>query len=225
MYFLNTSCEYLFFAVYWLKVANRPNGFLAGDMYKLLFKLHTSDTIKSSWTACIQQSVNELGLPNIWLNQGYNVNPAWLKNHVKLRISDQYRQQWNCELDKSASCINYRLFKCSLNYENYLNMLTLQLRVSMTKFRCRNTKLPVVTGAYCNTPYNERLCNMCNLHEIGDEFHFIFKCSYFKKERKKYLNNHYTKTPSIIKFHELFNSTGATLINLCYFIKCIIVCF
>lgn len=33
---------------YWLKVANWPNGFLARDMYKILFKLHTSDTIQSS---------------------------------------------------------------------------------------------------------------------------------------------------------------------------------
>lgn len=34
---------------------------------------------------------------------------------------------------------------------------------------------------YNNTMRNARLCEKCQLSEIGDEFHYIFTCPFFNK--------------------------------------------
>ena len=137
-------------------------------------------------------------------------------------MSDQYIQEWNSLIAKSASCLNYRIFKYELSFENYLNVLSFKLRKALTKFRCRNTKFPVVTGSYYNVPYENRYCNKCAMQEIGDEYHYMFICNHFAIERKLFLKKFYLSSPSAVKLQYLFNSNGQKLINLCKFIVVIL---
>ena len=37
-----------------------------------------------------------------------------------------------------------------------------------------------------NIPRENKKCNFCNLEEIGDEFHYIIDCSYFKQYKYLY---------------------------------------
>ena len=72
-------------------------------------------------------------------------------------LSDQSRQEWNFDVNNSSSCINFRLFKEELCYEKYLNILSPNLRITFTRFRCRNySKLPVVSGSYMSIPLDQR---------------------------------------------------------------------
>ena len=91
-----------------------------------------------------------------------------------------------------SSCILYRYFKLDLNLEKYLMLLDSSDRINICRFRCRNTKIPVVTLSYANIniPYEDRLCTLCNTSEVGDEFHYIFKCPVFHSDRNKYLSNY-----------------------------------
>jgi hypothetical protein len=34
-------------------------------------------------------------------------------------------------------------------------------------------KLPVESGRYTKTPYEDRFCTLCQSNEIGDEFHYL----------------------------------------------------
>jgi hypothetical protein len=47
-------------------------------------------------------------------------------------------------------------------------------------------KLPVENGRWENIARENRICPLCNNGEIGDEFHYLFKCQYFGNQRKNY---------------------------------------
>ena len=46
--------------------------------------------------------------------------------------------------------------------------------------------LEVETGRYTSTPRDQRLCKICNLNLIEDEFHFLFDCIAYQLERSNY---------------------------------------
>ena len=50
-----------------------------------------------------------------------------------------------------------------------------------------NHRLPVETGRLDDIPLNERKCEICTTDAIGDEYHYLFTCDFFKSDRKLYL--------------------------------------
>ena len=90
-----------------------------------------------------------------------------------------------------------------------------------TKLRLSSHQLRVETGRNaCNTtPYNERYCLTCNSIDLEDEYHFLLICNMYTDIRRKYINTYYYKTPSVLKFIELVQSTDATVLNnLCKYV-------
>jgi hypothetical protein len=53
---------------------------------------------------------------------------------------------------------------------------------------------------------SERICDLCNKEELGDEFHYLFNCTFFKDERKKIIPEYLYNVPNTISFSELMNS-------------------
>ena len=83
-------------------------------------------------------------------------------------------------------------------------------------------ELSIEHGRWNNIPRENRKCNLCNLEEIGDEFHYILNCPYFKQYSDIYIKKRYTKRPNIINFLEIMASTNKlNLTNLCKFIRII----
>ena len=72
-------------------------------------------------------------------------------------------------------CITWRIFKEVFEFDQYLTLLPERLRIIFTKFRLANTKLFIETGRWFNIDRNERYI-LCNINEIGDEFHLLFQC-------------------------------------------------
>ncbi len=96
------------------------------------------------------------------------------------------------------------------------------LAIPLCKFRCINHRLLVVAGRYSNIPRAERICNLCTDVEVGDEFHYIFNCSHFYKERLQFINPKYMNGANIskIKLKHLFNTESESeLLNLAMFNK------
>ena len=133
-------------------------------------------------------------------------------------LSDQIRQEWNFDVNNSltSSCINFRLIKEELCSEKYLNILSPNLRITLTRYRCRNySKLTVVSGTYMSIPLHQRKCAKCEKNAIGDEFHYILECEYYKEKRKLLIKKYYYQNPSTFKFKVLFQARGKELISLC----------
>ena len=54
------------------------------------------------------------------------------------------------------------------------------------KYRTGNHRLPVEIGRWDDIPLNERKCKICFTDDIGDEYHYLFTCGFFKRDRKLY---------------------------------------
>ena len=89
--------------------------------------------------------------------------------------------------------------------KSYLINLPSQYMFAFCKFKCANHKFPIVTGRYNGLPIDERICTLCNMNEIGDEFHYLYKCIHFNDVRLKYLKRYYYTHPSMEKTEQLFN--------------------
>ena len=60
-------------------------------------------------------------------------------------------------------------------------------------------------------PLNERKCTHCN--DLGDEFHYLFKCDLFSEERREYIKPYYYKHPNILKYNEIMNTSEITTLK------------
>ena len=76
----------------------------------------------------------------------------------------------------------------------------------MCKFRCGSHKLPIEMGRFFNIDRSERICDLYNKEELGDEFHYLSSCTFFKDERKKIIPEYIYNVPNTISFSELMNS-------------------
>ena len=104
------------------------------------------------------------------------------------------------------------MFKTSFCFENYLVNLERPLRDYMLKFRFSNHKLPIQSQRFIGIPRGERVCELCDSEEIGDEFHYLFSCkdARMTAERKKHLNAYFLQHPNVIKNHSLMNPKTTT---------------
>ena len=84
----------------------------------------------------------------------------------------------------------FKLIKPDIEFESYLTQVkNVKHRQAVTGFRISAHKLPIETGRYANIERNLRLCSICNLQEIGDEYHYFSNCENekLKKLRKQFL--------------------------------------
>ena len=81
-------------------------------------------------------------------------------------------------------------------------------RSATTKIRISAHKFPVETGRYQNIPYNDRLCEYCDLNEGGNEEHYTMHCKNKKLVQlgEKFMNEIYRINKSFYRFnkHDLF---------------------
>ena len=76
----------------------------------------------------------------------------------------------------------------------------------LIRFGLLNYILPIETGRWKNVTIQNRICPLCNNVDIGDEFHYIFTCPFFKNERNRFLPSSCQSKPNIYKLLKLFNS-------------------
>ena len=119
------------------------------------------------WVTRIHAMLNGCGFAHIWNDQ--LVISDWLKPALKLRLNDQYQQSWNAEVLQSNNCINHRMY-----------ILPAQLRFKLCRFRLSYHNLTIEKSGHDSVV-------PCNSSDIGDEFHYLFICSYLYRETKLYL--------------------------------------
>ena len=115
--------------------------------------------------------------------------------------TDIFIQNWFSQIENSSRGEFYGIFKREFKLESYLLNLSPYEREVLTKFRCCNLKLPIETGRWENIPRENRLCQLCNLQNIGNEYHYLFECTYVNIERLrlKYVPAYYRNNPNIHK--------------------------
>ena len=137
------------------------------------------------------------------------------KKQIQQRLADQFFQKWSAEIYQSNKCNYYRIFKKTLKLENDLIDLPFNQRCLMTRFRCRNNKLPIEIGCRLGIDRNLKLCTLCE-NDIRDEFHYLFQCSHLDSERLIYIKPYFVRPPSCFKFDSLMNTTDKTITTCLY---------
>lgn len=202
---------------FWARIVNGSKYKLSYTLYNLLRTLHEKGIYSSGWIIKVKSILDYSGMSYVW-NFATNNNETlidinWLKNSLNRRLSDMYEQDWLSEVFNNSQCKNYRIFKTKLELERYLVCLPIKDCINLCKFRCANHKLPVVTGRFLNITFNERICHYCSTEKLGDEFHYLFECNRFQKERKIFLKRFFTVNSNAIKMRQLFQTRKRSILR------------
>ncbi len=190
---------------YWCRLVTDKSTKINVILYKILFHLHVTEKFTSDWILCIKNILENTGFNYIWLEQNTQ-NPSLLSHHVKQILKDQYEQDWYAKLCNNDEFISYRIFKRSIEFEEYLSSLPEYLRQALTEFRLGSNQLPVNFYGNKNTPRNERYCNKCDLIKAGDEFHMLFECQFLNELRQEYIPTFYRNNSNHVKMSQLLNN-------------------
>ena len=162
------------------------------------------------WIGTVRHTLELLGVGFIF-DSPCPVEPREVLNEVKRRFADSSIQVWQSQVDEHPQCLNYRMFKREWGMSPYLTVLPQPQRTWLSEFRTRCHNLPVCQNKFAkpDAPAQPKLrfCSLCNLNEIGDEFHYIFKCRAFAAKRMQLIQPYFVRRPNVLKFQELFESS------------------
>ena len=155
---------------------------ISGKQTKIAFilyqKLRNTPAMKSKWIRKMQQIFQECGRSDIWQNQIPHSNICSIS---KQNLRDQFLQCWGSKLDHSLKGMNYRIFKSDIQIEQYFLKLPMNSYLNLAKIRTGNHRFPCECGRWQGIDLSERKCPLCNLQEIGDEYHYLLICPFLMK--------------------------------------------
>ena len=124
---------------------------MSKSILKTLYECNKFNIYKSEWLDKIKSILDTCGLSYTWENP-INVSTNWLKNKIVLILKDMLIQTWIKQCNDVNKSSNYNLYKTSFGFETYLDNLPTCYRISLTKSRTSNHKLPIEKGRYINLP-------------------------------------------------------------------------
>jgi hypothetical protein len=105
----------------------------------------------------------------------------------------------------------YLRFKgMSYQSERYLcDINCVQLRKALAWFRCDNTQLEAVLGAWKGMPYTKRLCRSYDLGKVEDEEHLLFIYPNTQKVRERFCSTlPLTHTSTLAELMQTMNTVA-----------------
>ena len=218
----NIDCRMLGF---WHRLVTGKHNKISCILYKLLYNLDTQFMLSSDWLSRIKSILCDSGLDEFWYDPARVQVLSYVKFKAlyKRKLHELYQANWKSSLESSSKCFLYKNFKQELVLEKYLITLNDPTRSKLTRFRLSNHFLPIERGRHNDIARIDRICNLCTVNDIGDEYHYVCVCDYFVNQRKKYIHSSYIKSPSVLKFCELMSTDKkVVLFKLAKFVSFII---
>jgi hypothetical protein len=210
---------------FWQRIISGKNTKISRMLYEIMYNLDKEDVFHFKWLSHISSVLSKNGFGNYWDDQFIPKNVC-LSRKIKDQCKESFISDWKLNIFSYPKCINYRIYKTNFGLEKYFSLLPSDLVYSLCKFRCISHKLPIEHGRFLNIDRSDRICDLCSVGEIGDEFHYIFNCNFFNDERKKYIPENVYKVKNVNSFFNLFNSEDKfTLIGLSKFCKIVMSVF
>ena len=143
---------------------------------------------ENSWGRKIKDLLERNGFGYVWMNKGVVFKRSFLKS-FRLRLTDQFWQEWNAKLNEKERYVKYREFKTNHDRELYLKV------INITKFRKIFTKLRLgILDIKANKVYYDETanvnCPLCNKH-TENETHLLFQCPSYDYLRNKFIEKHW----------------------------------
>ena len=228
---------------FWLKLENDDKSKLSNILCKILSR--DFDNVSSSnnanvneceeestdenvisykWIEKIKTVLDEMGFSSSWSAKGRDhLN---FKTLFKQRSYDVFLQQWCSNVNSNSQCNVYSLFKEKPKFEKFMMNLDYVHRLRISNFIMRVHRLPVTRNRFHFTEDDpQTFCPLCDDNVVGDESHYLFRCSYFENERRRFLPNCITihdASSMAIKWKQLFDLELKDLVKVSKFIKLIV---
>ena len=201
------SCKMLGF---WYRLLTGHNNKISSIMYKLVINLEKRGIYTFEWIRHIKNILTNCELEHLWHEPGDVLRMSFMqfKALYKKQLRRYYVNKWLLSLNDYSKCSLYRNFKTDLVMEAYLIELKDPYRTMLLKFRTSNHMLPIEKGRHLDIDRNERKCELCDINDIGDEYHYVCCCTKFYNMRKKLIPNKFFKKPSTQNFCDLMSSTS-----------------
>ena len=197
---------------YWCKLISGKSTKISCIIYKLLYYMYRTDIYSSKWILKVKNIIQETGLNYIWLNNDVE-NIDNFCSIVNTKLHDHFTQKWNNDIFDSSKCLNYRLYKKELNLEKYICEMPLKSAIPLARYRTTNHRLPIEKGSWDRSRRDTRNCNLCNKNLLGDEYHFLLECDFFKTQRKLFIPKYYWKNCNTLKFSSLLSTQNMKLLK------------
>ena len=78
---------------FWYRIVSGKNDKICYKLYQLMHYLHVNDLFHSDWIKTVHDTLNHLGLSDMWLSHDTFYSQAAFKNKIKSRLNDQYKQE------------------------------------------------------------------------------------------------------------------------------------
>ena len=210
--------RYISIVKYWFKVINSEN-----NIAQYVYRSSWIDAEKGliNWVSNIKTLLCDHGFNYVW-NDPNSIDPKLFLKQFAQTVKDNFIQNWFNGMESSTQLKLYSHVKTSFCCEDYLNCIPKSLRYHLSRLRMSAHDLRIQSGRFARNRIRreERYCLCCNSSDIEDEYHFIIICPCFNEIRKKYVNDFYTKRPSVFKFMNLLSETDkGTVYKLAQYIK------
>ena len=107
---------------FWTRLLSGKDSKLSYLSYQLLYKLSVDNHFESPWLKFLRNVFDDTGFSYIWTTQLFP-SSDWLIPSIKMRLHDQFRQEWHSLMLNSPKSINYRLFKETFQFECFFKYI------------------------------------------------------------------------------------------------------
>ena len=92
------------------------------------------------------------------------------------------------------------------NSTTYVTLSFSSLKTDQVSLIVYYYKLPIELGRFWGTERDDTICELRRLDKLGDEYHYLFECSYFEEQRRMFLPRGLPRQPNMAIFNEVMNS-------------------
>ena len=202
---------------YWLKLLEMPAHRLPKKCDNMLMVYDKNG--HTNWVTSVRKFLFSNGFGFVWNNQSVGSNEMFIRQLTE-RLKDIYLQEWLEKISLSSKCMFYKMFKCALDPETYLSCVNVKkFRIALSRLRCSAHDLFIESGRFKAVEKENRICRLCDLNVLEDEYHFVLICPIYNSLRKVYIKRYYYQHPNQYTFAALVNSRNhTTLRNLAMFV-------
>ena len=179
---------------FWARLLSGSKTKLSYKIYQLLKALDVNGIYESPWLKFVKAILNDSGYGYLWLQQE-PPDKNLIRSGITTSLLDQARQVLLSRMTTNKKCVNYSLFKHTVDREWYLDSGNDFIIRTWSNFRFGVIAYKMGTMGKC------KLCD----EPSHDEFHLILQCRKTQDLRLRYLPRYYHDNPNMLKFSSVMN--------------------
>jgi hypothetical protein len=142
------------------------------------------------------------------------------KYTIKKNVKSKFKEKMWCDkvLEEKRKVRYYKdVINPNLEDQNYLFVLpTVNKKISIAKIRTNSHEFHSETGRWSisKTPWDERVCHLCDTKKVEDENHFLLDCPAYTHIKSHFQNiDHTTNLPNLLT-QQKYGDLGKLLLML-----------